>query len=221
MTKGSHEGKWIAGGLSLALLLMGGVSFVSYQNATRLIASANQVKQTHQVLKALTDVVVTLTDAESGRRGYILLEDEEELERYNLAIQAIDAKITQLRQLLADASDQQERLKRLDSLIASRLTLFQQLTNLYQTNKSLSDRGMLIAQTKQNRQEILQLVAQIQAEEEQLLQIQIGQSQSGFQSRMLIEILGTFLTFVVLLTLYALLYYQWLSVSKQRCSNGF
>jgi CHASE3 domain sensor protein len=61
MIKKSPEGKWIAGGLTLAFLLMGVVSFVSYQNANRLSASANQMRKTHQVLKVLTDVVATLS----------------------------------------------------------------------------------------------------------------------------------------------------------------
>ncbi|WP_041393018.1 ATP-binding protein [Pleurocapsa sp. PCC 7327] len=206
--KKSLEGKWIAGGLSLALLLMGFVSLVSYQNATRLIASANQMKQTHQVLKTLTDVVATLTNAEAGRRGYILFEDEEELERYNLAIQGIDSKITQLQQLLDNDPNQQRRLAKLNALIEQRLAFFQQLTDLYENKKSRAAQDSLIAQTKQNQREILQIVAQIQTEEEQLLQIQVSQTQSGFHSRMSIEILGTILTFVVLLAVYALLYQQ-------------
>ncbi|WP_217651849.1 CHASE3 domain-containing protein [Hydrococcus rivularis] len=161
MIKKSLEGKWIAGGLSLALLLMGFVSLVSYQNATRLIASANQMKQTHQVLKTLTDVVATLTNAEAGRRGYILFEDEEELERYNLAIQDIDSKITQLQQLLDNDPNQQKRLAKLDALIEQRLAFFQQLSDLYENKKSRAAQDSLIAQTKQNQREILQIVAQI------------------------------------------------------------
>lgn len=208
MAKKSPEGKWIAGGLSLALLLMGLVSLVSYQNATRLIASANQMKQTHQVLQVLTDVVATLTDAEAGRRGYILFEDEEELERYNLAIKNIDFKIARLQKLLGSDRKQQERLVKLNLLIDRRLIFFQQLTDFYQSNKPLSAQDKLIVQTKQNQREILEIIAQIQSKEEQLLQMQVDRTQSGFHARMWIEILGTFLTFMILLAVYALLYHQ-------------
>ncbi|MCU0533357.1 MAG: ATP-binding protein [Hydrococcus sp. Prado102] len=214
MTKRSLEGKWIAGGLSLALLLIGFVSFVSYQNATRLIASANQMKQTHQVLKTLTEIVATLTNAEAGRQGYILFEDEEELERYNLAIESIDAKIIQLKQLLDRDLDQQQRLERLDALIEQRLAFFQQLTDLYGNGGARSLQNSLIAQTKQNQRDILKIVAQIQSEEEFLLQRQVSQTQSGFHRRMLIEVLGTIITFVIFLAVYALLYQQMVKRQK-------
>jgi hypothetical protein len=49
---------------------------------------------------------------------------------------------------------------------------------------------------------------QIQSEEEELLQLQVELTQSGFQARKWIEILGTFLTFIVLIVVYALLYHQ-------------
>jgi signal transduction histidine kinase len=152
--------------------------------------------------------VATLTDAEAGRRGYLLFEDEEELERYNRAIKNINFKIAQLERLLGRDRKQQERLKIMDSLIDRRLIFFQQLTDLYQTNKLLSAQDELIAQTKQNQREILEIIAQIQSEEEELLQLQVKLTQSGFQARKWIEILGTFLTFIVLIVVYALLYHQ-------------
>ena len=42
----SSEGQWIRAGLGLAFLLMGAVSFVSYQNATQLMESSQQVRET-------------------------------------------------------------------------------------------------------------------------------------------------------------------------------
>jgi signal transduction histidine kinase len=92
--------------------------------------------------------------------------------------------------------------------------LFQQLTDLYENNRPRSLQDSLITQIKQNQREILKLVAQIQSEEEQLLQILIAQTQSGFHSRMLIEILGTVLTFIILLAVYALLYQQMIKRQK-------
>jgi signal transduction histidine kinase len=214
MTRWSLERKWITGGFSLALLLMGTVSYVSYQNATRLITSANQVRHTNTVLKTLTDVVATLTDAESGRRGYILFGDEDELERYKNAIQNIDPTILQLRQLLSDDSSQQQRLSRLEALIAQRVALYRQSTELYRENKSPSAQAFLITQIKQNKREIRQVVTEMQAKEEQLLEEQVNQSQSGFQYRMLIEFLGPLLSFVVLLSVYTLLYRQMVKRQK-------
>lgn len=208
MMKWSLERKWITGSFTLVLFLMSTVSYVSYQNAIRLVASANKVKHTNTVLKTLTDVVATLTDAESGRRGYILFGDEEELERYNLAIQSIHPKIATLRKLLVDDPAQQQRLAKLDILITQRLSLYRHSTELYRRNRDAAAQASIIEQSKQNKREIRQIVDEMQTQEEQLLQIQLNQSQIGFQFRMLIELLGALFTFVVLLSVYALLYRQ-------------
>lgn len=208
MTKWSLERRWITSGIGLILLLMGTVSYVSYQNATRLIESARKVRHTNEVLKTLTDVVSTMTDAESGRRGYILFGDEEELERYNGAVQSIDPKITQLRQLLETDVEQQQRLARLVSFTTQRLLLYRRSIDLYREDQPISTQTELIEQLKQNKREIRQVVSEIQTQEEQLLEIQLVQSQLGFQYRIFIEFLVAFLTFAVILGICVLLYRQ-------------
>lgn len=208
MTQWFPERKWILGGLGLVLLLLGTVSYASYQNATRLIASANQVRHTNQVLKTLTDVVATLTDAEAGRRGYFLFGDRQELERYNNSITSVKPKITQLQQLVVNDANQQQRLVQLTTLIEQRLALYQRSSQLFEINNPTPAQEALLAQLRQNQREIRQIIAEIQTEEERLLEQQVNQSQSGFKYRMLIEVLGSLLTFVVLLTVFALLYRQ-------------
>lgn len=207
--KQSLEKKWMACGFGMAFLLMGAVSIVSYQNATQLIQSDDKVEHTHEVLKTLTDVFVNLTDAESGGRGYILFRDEEELELYNSAIQSIAPKIKRLRQLTADNPSQQRRLAILDSLISQRIALFQQSVDLYQEGKTAKPaQSPLVVESKRNRDEIRKVIAEIQREEEQLLEMWVGQYESSIHYRMPIELIGTFLTFAILLGVYALLYQQ-------------
>jgi signal transduction histidine kinase len=207
--KWSLEGKWITGGFSLALVLMGAVSFISYQNATQLAESAKQVRQTNQVLKAITDISATLTDAESGRRGYMLFSDLEELERYNKAVESLKQQIEKLRQPLDDTPIQRQRLDTLEFLISQRLDLFQTFIDQYQKAPGrFSAQDPLIVQTKRNQDEIRRLIEDLVSEEEELLETQVEQSQANFQFRMWLESLGTLLTFVILFGVYALLYRQ-------------
>lgn len=208
MVRWSLERRWITAGFSLVLLLFGIVSYASYQNSVRLVTSANKVRQTNEILKTLTDVVATLTDVEAGRRGYILFGDDEELERYNIAIQSIYPKLAKLDRLLVGDGAQQQRLAQLDILITQRVALYRHSTDLYRNNRPESARTSIIEQVKDNKNEIRQIISEMQTKEEQLLQIQLMQSQAGFRFRMLIEFLGTFSTFAVLLGVYALLYRQ-------------
>jgi signal transduction histidine kinase len=203
------EGKWIASGFGLSLLLMSLISYISYQNATQLITSSAQVKETHEVMKDLTDIFATLTDAEAGRRGYILYEEQSELKRYYQAIQSLDTKVENLQQRLVDDPYQQQRLRELKSLMAQRVELSKKSINLKQIGKSsYSVQSPLLTQSHQNRTQIRKILTQMQAREEELLQISVKHSQENIHNRMLIEFFGTFLSFAILLGVYALLYQQ-------------
>ncbi|MFS0515982.1 ATP-binding protein [Nostoc sp. UIC 10607] len=207
--KWSLERKWIASGFGLSLLLMSIVSLISYQNATQLIESSNQVKDTHEVMKNVTDIFATLTDAEAGRRGYILYGEQSELKRYYQAIQSLDTKVKKLQQQIADDSYQQQQLTKLKFLIAQRVELSKQSINLKEEGKStFAIQAPLVNKSNQNRNQVRETLTQMQAREEQLLQISVRHSQDNIRNRMSIEFLGTLLSFAILLGVYSLLYQQ-------------
>jgi CHASE3 domain sensor protein len=201
--------KWITGGFVVAAVLMSAVSITSYQNAAQLVKSANQVRETNEVIDALTDLSATLADAESRRWGYILFDDGAELEQYNLAIERLDRILASLQTPFGDTLIQQQRLDSLEVLITERVQLLNQSIKLYQQeNITIAANDPLIIQIKQNQSEIRQLIKALETKEEELLQLQLEQSQSNLQIRMLIEPLGTLLTFGILLGVYVLLYRQ-------------
>jgi signal transduction histidine kinase len=206
--------KLIIAGFSLSVLLLSVVSVIAYQNSQQLIKSDDKVKHTYKVLKTLTDVLTTLMDAESGRRGYLLFRDEEELERYHLAIQSIRPQIDLLRQMTATHSYQQQRLTELETLINQRIQLFQQSIELIQAGKQVTDvPALIILENKKNQADIRDLMTEIQQEEEQILERWVGQYESSMHATIVIEFLGTFLSFAILLGVYALLYQQ---ISKRQ-----
>lgn len=216
--KWSLERKWIASGFGLSLLLMGTASLISYQNATQLIASSNQVKYTHEVMKNVIDIFATITDAEAGRRGYILYGEQSELKRYYQAMQSLDAKVKNLQQQVADDYYQQQQLTKLKSLITQRVELSKESINLKKSGKSsFAIQAPLVTKSNQNRGQIRETLTQMQAREEHLLQISVKHSQDNIRNRMLIEFLGTFLSFAILLGVYALLYQQ--LVKRQQAEN--
>ncbi|WP_035139585.1 sensor histidine kinase [Fischerella sp. PCC 9605] len=207
--KWSMERKWITGGFGLALVMMSVVNGISYQNAIQLKESAKRVKETNAVIKNINNISATLTDAESERRGYILFGDPDELERYDKAIADLKRQINQLQRSLADTQSQKQRLDKLQLLITQRQELFEQSINQYQNSQTqILTQTPLLNEIKQNWHQISQLLTDLQTEEERLLQTQVEQSQSNLQLRMLIELLGTLLTFVVLFGVYAILYRQ-------------
>lgn len=205
----SLEGKWIAAGFSLVMLLMGGISFTSYQNATRLAESANKVRQTHEVLETLIGILSDLNESEAGRRGYILFDDSAELQRYNRAIRAIESQLNHLQKLVTNNVEQREQLEMLRLLLNQRLTLANRSIQLHRQDGSAqsAQTTLRIASTR-NRHEIQRLVAAMQQQEEKSLERWVSESQMSIQLRMVLEFSGTFLTFVILLSIFALLYRQ-------------
>lgn len=197
--KWSSEGKWLAAGFVLLILLMGSGSFVSYQNATELIESSRKSQQTYEVIKTLGNVFSTMTVAESGRRGYIYYGDRKELTRYQVAIDQFEPELTELRLLLSNHPNQAQRLVKLEALIKQRLALLAQSIDLRQ-----KDRATIIQQTRitdrsvQLREQIQVVIAEMQSEEQQELKQSIIQSQTSIYGRRLIEIWLNLLGFSIL-----------------------
>jgi signal transduction histidine kinase len=211
----SIEGKWIAGGFGLTLLLMGLVSFTSYKNTTELVESADRVQHTYEALNTLTNFYASMTVAESGRRGYIFSGSQQELERHQIALSKMQAEIKKLQQQLSDNPIEQRRVARLNSLVTQRLALFRQSIALYQTDKSaIQAQSLITERSVKLRGEIQSVLADIKAEEEQLLRIGLEQSRSSIHYRILIELLSTFLSFAVICGVYFLLYRQ--SLQRQK-----
>jgi len=205
---GSLESKWIRAGIGLAFFLMGAVSFVSYQNATQLMESSQQVRQTNTALQLLTDISATLTEAESGRWQYVLFQASEDLTRYQTAIALLNAQTTKLQSTLNNAPKHQQDANRLQTLIAARIELLQR--SLRSEQSTIATLNSISQQLRENQDAIRQVINELRRTEEELLQAQIQQSQNTLQLRMLIEILGTILTFMVLFGVYALLAQQML-----------
>jgi CHASE3 domain sensor protein len=82
--------------------------------------------------------------------------------------------------LLAGDASQQQQLTRLKSLIAQRVDLSKQSLELQQLGKSTF--ALQANQINQTRGEIRQTLAQLQAREEQLLEISVRHSQQNIHN---------------------------------------
>ena len=80
------QGKWIAGGFGLTVLLMGTISLVSYRNTLALRQRAAEVEVTYEIIDNLANLYANMAVAESGRRGYITTGSPRELSRHRRAI---------------------------------------------------------------------------------------------------------------------------------------
>lgn len=211
--KETKNGRWIRAGLGIAFLLIGGVSFISYENASQLTVSSEQFQRTNASLQSLNHVCATLTEIEAKRWRYILFQSEEDLEQYRVAINTLNAQVIQLQEILSKDPTQRQSAETLKGLVSTQIELFQK-SSVASKQPVDAVQKSLVERLKNNQDAIIRVIAQLRASEEELLQAQLQQSQTVLHLRRLIEVLGTVLTFFVLLAVYVLLYQQ--MVQRQR-----
>lgn len=204
-----RESKWVTGGLIVSLMITGAMSITSYQNSVQLVNSANQVWQTSDLLDALTDISVTLADAESRLWSYLLFNNPDDLEQYHQVVNRLDPVLDQLRQPLSDTFIQQERLTALENLIHRQLLIFEAAIAHHQSQGAgISNGSILGIVSANNLDQIRQVIADLEATEEEIIALKIDAVSTNSRVRMVIEPVGSILTFVMLFSVFATLYQQ-------------
>ncbi|HEX2572019.1 MAG TPA: methyl-accepting chemotaxis protein [Polyangia bacterium] len=114
-------GQQIGIGLLLPILVLAGLGLFSYWSTQHLLQMNNGVGQSHDALAAVNQVVLTLTEVETGQRGYIITGKEEYLEPRREALERLETHLERLRKLIEDHPGQQRRLEELRGSIQSRM----------------------------------------------------------------------------------------------------
>jgi methyl-accepting chemotaxis protein len=162
-------GMKIGAGFALGLAILVVLGVLSYRNTTELIASADKVTHTYQILGKLESIIGAITDAETGQRGYIITGDDAYLEPYNGATAVIDATLKDLRQLIKDPG-QQKRLDALEPLVTARLDIIRVNIDTRRTKGFKAAQDLVLSgQGKKIMDEIQRAVAVMTDEENRLL----------------------------------------------------
>ncbi|MEH1967448.1 PAS domain S-box protein [Nostoc sp.] len=197
--------KFVAGGFSLALLLLCGVGTASYLSIQRLTEEKRWVVHTHQVIEALDRVRIGLSNAEGARSSYILTKNTVYREVYQSEKQKVYQVLKFIRQLSSDNPSQQGRLNILEPLIAQKFSLLEQSIDLVGQQSLDQSTQMAIA----NRSiEIREQLQEMDSEEKTLLQQRIAITDGLFRQILIVVGLGYALSFLLLIVVYLLLQKQ-------------
>ena len=105
-------------GLGIVLFLgLLAVNAIAGRQTQQLHDDAQLMIHTHEVMEALDDLLVTVKDAESGQRGYLLTGEERYLNSYNTAITATKEKIGHIEQLIKNSPLEERRMPPLQTAI--------------------------------------------------------------------------------------------------------
>jgi PAS domain S-box-containing protein len=129
--------------ITLLVIVAGGV--IAYLNSRAQDETARVVIRTHQMLASLNQVETTMTDAETGQRGYLLTGADEFLEPYRAATGTggppvihrppIDRLLATMRAIPQASSTELRLLERIGTLVHEKLDELQHTIDLRRAGK--------------------------------------------------------------------------------------
>jgi methyl-accepting chemotaxis protein len=175
-------GRKIAAGYGAALLIMATIGVVAYGNTDRLVSSANWVTHTHKVLEEADNILVTLADAESAVRGYVLAGDERYLQPIE-AVGTLAGRWRTLRDLTVDNPAQQRRLDLLQPLLDRNGAVMKETVELRRT-KGFETGAQMVKSDKGHTimSEIRNLIVALAGDEQSLLRQRVEQAKASAQA---------------------------------------
>jgi PAS domain S-box-containing protein len=191
-------------GLALAILLV--ISILEYQNARALVAANRWVVHTHEVLTELEATLSAVKDAETGRRGYVTTGDERELAPYFTSQSELPARIRHLRELTADNTHQQQRLDKLEPLMAAKMATLQESIAIRKTKGlEAASQTLLTERGTEVMDQIRDAIARMETEERGLLEIRNKASEAGARTVIWVLSLGSISALVLLALAFSML----------------
>lgn len=181
MKRLSQETLLASFGVIVAALLINAV--VAYQSTLSLIENERRVDHSQSVLAEIAETLSTVTDAETGQRGYIITGSRIYLDPYLDSLGEIDGHVQRLRTLTLDNPRQQARLTRLEPRIAERLRLLRRGIELREKSGWDAARQHLLAgRGKREMDQIRALLTAMTQEEQRLLAERSRQSHASGRS---------------------------------------
>ena len=170
-------------GFALGLAIFSVVGFIAYRGTHQLVESARQETHTYQVLSELEEILSLTKDAETGQRGYILTGEPRYLEPYQAAIDKLEQKIRDVRQLTADNPNQQRNIEALEPLVNSKLAELKETIDLRRTKGV--DAALVVIRSDRGRQlmdEIRRTIGQMAVKERDLLRQRTEAAETAAQN---------------------------------------
>jgi len=193
-----HSREGLALLFALAVVLL--IGLLSYRSATALGRHADQIEVTERVVSGIDALLSSLTEAETGQRGFLLTGDDRYLGPYRQARAEIPVLLKSLGTLTTTYPDQAERIERLNPLIDEKLGELERTIELRRSNGL--DAALAVVQTDRGRAAMDQargICLEIQTASTGRLSLYSQQARRSQREGSLISILGGVTLFLLLL----------------------
>ena len=158
----------------ILLVVLTSISFISYIRIKELNTASDLVYHTNQVNLKLNEVLVNLTNAETGQRGYLLTMDSSFLIPYQGSNEKVKRNISEIDSLVSDNLEQKKNLKTLSFLIDERFRLLDKNLQLnYKQANPATELMPILEKGKAVMDQLRKEIASMMSHEKMLLQIRI------------------------------------------------
>ena len=152
--------------LGVAALVLSAVVALSYRQWEQFRRANVQAAQTRDVIDSIDQLLSSVTDAETGQRGYLLTGEDRYLEPYNQALQVIPDQLGMVKRLLAGSASESGNLARLSNLVDQKLAELRRTIDLRRMQGLAPAMTVVLSdQGERAMHEIRALVAQIRRSE--------------------------------------------------------
>ncbi|HEX4591996.1 MAG TPA: CHASE3 domain-containing protein, partial [Gemmataceae bacterium] len=170
--------------LGFAALLLGVIAdaAIGHRNIAELVETNREVSRSRDVQDALERLLFTVTDAETGQRGYIITGKESYLAPYQQAVADVHKRLERVQSLTRELPNHQERLARVTDLTGKKLDEMAETIRVFRSGPRGKDEAIdiiLNGHGKEHMDQLREQIGAMQSEEAQLLN---GREQSAAAS---------------------------------------
>ncbi|HVA01126.1 MAG TPA: CHASE3 domain-containing protein, partial [Terriglobia bacterium] len=191
--------KKVTVGFAVVLAILAIAEFITYRSTDQLVETSRQIAHTQQVLETLGKVLITMDDAETGQRGYLLTEKDSYLKPYDAAVSRLSEVFESLDKLTASDPVQQRYIVSLERLSKLKQEELATTIALRKANKSAASQLILSGRGKQEMDDIRALIAKMQNRERNLMVARNAQWESSARRTTLVVASGVVVAFAILL----------------------
>lgn len=182
---------------ALAILLC--IGLLSFRSTVGDEEDRWWVTHTHLVIERLQAVLIDVTQAETGQRGYLLAGEEKYLEPYHAGLDQVDRDIEEVRKLTTDNPRQQEAISSLKGFVDARLALLVGRIEIRRrTGLRAGDEPMEKGNGEELMNEIRKRISDMRHTEEQLLSRRLETAAAGARKMKTVIVLGNVLAILIL-----------------------
>ncbi len=170
-----------------------------YRSESGSIQDTAWVAHTHRVLDVLNQILLSLDDAETAQRGYIITGKVDYLADYDVAVPRIFQAVQQVGELTVDNPVQQKRIPLLRTQAQARVAMLQSGITLRQQSFQAAQHLVANDIAQHQTDQLRILIEQMEGEERRLLQERTTAAQAASGSAFSVSSGGLVLSFAIIL----------------------